>query len=149
MAHPGTWLATQDRFALQTRFRGQVPNTLPLDWLCGDCDGDGPNPRTVLDITLDTGVLYYLRQGAYPHGKTEKEKTRIRNRARRFEFQDTQLCRKADATHSIRIEDRAPLTKQAHEATGHFGLKRVMHFLQRTYYWNKHDTHDHDRVGGM
>ncbi|KAK9918288.1 hypothetical protein WJX75_002853 [Coccomyxa subellipsoidea] len=113
---------------------------LPLDWLSGVCDGIGPNPRTVLDITLDTDVHYFLRQGTYPNGKTEKEKTRIRKRACRFDFQDTQLCRKADAAHGIRvvpaIEDCMPLTKQGHEAAGHFGLKHVRHFLQRKYYWN-------------
>ena len=60
---------------------------VPTDWNCGACDGDGQPPAAVgtLDITLDSDVLFYLREDKYSsHGHTRQDEDRIRKRAARF-----------------------------------------------------------------
>lgn len=73
-----------------------------VDWLCGNCDGDARPTKIVVDIIEDTDVLHYIREKSYPPDKTEQQKSRIRNRARRYQLEGNNMYRSPDKSHPER-----------------------------------------------
>ena len=135
-----------------SRFPKEAPtNEPPLpDWNKGDYN---TTPETVfafmgeqqiekdeeiqLDIWEDTQVLHFLKNHKYQESLSPLQKDRVYRRAKGFRWLSHNLF-KLQQQEMLLVpvpEERLELVKKIHRDMGHFGVKRVMDRLKKTYWW--------------
>ena len=93
------------------------------------------------DIHYDAHTLEYLRSGMLPKGLTPAQIKRVTSRARRYTIEPgpTPVVRRIMPNGTRRIvlapADRIAAIENAHVASGHFGIRRTMHIMLATYWW--------------
>jgi hypothetical protein len=101
----------------------------------------------ITDIHNDLPVLYMLRtQRIHSSATTAAQIRRITRRARGYRFINSNA---SGHTGLFRVmqngtlrqvpppPDRAQIVLRAHELSGHFGVRRTMHLLLQTYWWQR------------
>jgi hypothetical protein len=94
--------------------------------------------RALTDIWEDEHSLRFLRgDGLYP-AWPEKEQERLRRRCRSYRSANGVLIRTmTDGEDKVvpAPAQRPNLVKEVHDFTGHWGKKRMVHLLKKTYWW--------------
>ena len=92
-----------------------------------------------LDIWEDTQVLHFLKNHEYQDHLNPLQKDRVYRRAKGFRWLAHNLYKLQ--LHGMQMllvpiqEERLELVKKIHRDMGHFGVKRVMDRLKKTYWW--------------
>jgi transposase InsO family protein len=83
-------------------------------------------------------MLAFLQTGSIPGEWGQRERDRVRRRAKGFAWYGQGLCRVMD-DGTVRTvpppEQRYSLIISTHERTGHWGIKRTKHLLSASYWW--------------
>ncbi len=116
---------------------------VPTDWNCGACDGDEqpPDGASTVDVTLDSDMLFYLREKKYPsHVQTRQDKDRIRKCAARFKLEGGTLYKLADNKVQkdrvvLPIEKRMETASAIHNLA-HRGADAIRTIILRDYWWD-------------
>ena len=137
-----------------SRFPKDAPlNEPPLpDWNKGDYNvtpatvfafmGEQPlekDEENRLDIWEDTQVLHFLKNHKYQNNLTPLQKDKVYRRAKGFRWLAHNLYKLQ--LHGMQMllvpiqKERLELVKKIHRDMGHFGVKRVMDRLKKTYWW--------------
>ena len=111
----------------------------------------GERARGMVDIWEDPHTLAVIAGGEPDPEWGEKECERARRRSRAYRFADGALLRQL-ADHEERIvprpAERKAVVQAVHEETGHWGEKRTVHLLKRTYWWAGMYEDAHQGVAG-
>jgi hypothetical protein len=94
--------------------------------------------RALTDIWEDKNSLRFLRGDGLDPAWPEKEQERVRRRCRAYRFADGVMIRTmTDGEDKVvpAPAQRSNLVKEVHDFTGHWGKKRTVHLLKKTYWW--------------
>jgi hypothetical protein len=95
--------------------------------------------RALTDIWEDEHSLRFLRDDGLDPVWPEKEHERVQRRCRSYRFVDGVLIRTMtdgeDKVVGPAPAQRPNLVKEVHNFTGHWGEKRTVHLLKKTYWW--------------
>ena len=143
----------------------ELPMPGPIDYGSVDADAQvpttpglgGDRARALTDIWEDDDTLNYLLTGALDPNWSKLQVERVRRRAQSYRFSDgvvihhlnengEEESRTCDgvllrilAGGETRVvpepQQRDNLVREIHDFTGHWGEKRTVHLLKRTYWW--------------
>ena len=142
----------------------ELPLAVPMDYGGVDQDTGvpgtpglgGQRARALTDVWEDPNTLQFIWDRTINPEWSSGELQRVRRRARAYRFADGVVINSLqDGVETPQISDtvllrrlaggdervvpapqqRANLVREIHEATGHWGEKRTIHLLKRTYWW--------------
>ena len=103
-----------------------------------------------LDIWEDTKVLHFLKTHKYLPDLTPLQKDRVYRRAKNFQWLAHNLYKVQHGGMQMllvpNIDDRIKIVHKIHRDMGHFGIKRVMDRLKKTYWWKGMEATTEDVV---
>src|SRR3569833_1589475 len=98
----------------------------------------GEGAKSLTDIWEDVHCLQVLWSGKSDPAWSDKEQERVRRRSLAYRFEDGVLLRRLGNGEEKVVPppaEREGVVQLVHEETGHWGEKRTVHLLKRTYWW--------------
>jgi hypothetical protein len=96
----------------------------------------GERARALTDIWKDEHSLRFLRGNGLDPAWPQKKQDRVRRRCRSYRFADRMLIQTMTGWEDKVVPataQRPNLLKEVHDFTGHWGKKRTVHLLKKTY----------------